>query len=138
VAFTGYLSGDTLLGALSAVDVGVIPDPSNPFNDKLSMNKVFEYMALGLPFAMFDLPQARSEAGEAAAVAAGPGHEALADTLAALADDPDRRAVMRAAGLARAARDFTWESQEPALLDAYRLALGGAPEPAVAAATDPG
>lgn len=134
VAFAGYLSGDALLGALSAVDIGVIPDPSNPFNDKLSMNKVFEYMALGLPFAMFDLPQARAEAGEAAVVAAAPGPEALADALVALADDPQRRAVMRAAGLARAAREFTWESQESALLDAYRVALGGAAAPNAAAA----
>ncbi len=124
--FTGYLSGDPLLAHLSAVDVGVIPDPSNPFNDKLSMNKVFEYMALGLPFAMYDLPQARREAGDAALVVETPGGEALADRIAARIDAPERRARMREAGLARALRDFTWESQEPALLEAYAIALGAA------------
>jgi glycosyltransferase involved in cell wall biosynthesis len=127
VRFTGYLSGETLLAHLCAIDVGVIPDPSNPFNDKLSMNKVFEYMALGIPFAQFDLPQAAREAGDAALIAKGPGPEALADALAALADDPEGRARMAARGAERAAREFTWESQVPALLEAYDVALGPAP-----------
>lgn len=124
VRFAGYLSGEPLLAHLCAIDIGVIPDPSNPFNDKLSMNKVFEYMALGVPFAMFDLPQARREAGAAALVAQGPGPEALADALEALADDPAARARMAAEGRERAARDFDWKTQEPALLAAYETALG--------------
>ncbi|CAJ1369744.1 unnamed protein product [Effrenium voratum] len=52
VEFTGYLSGAPLLEKLSACDIGVIPDPPNVCNDKLSMNKVFEYMALGMPFVL--------------------------------------------------------------------------------------
>ncbi|WP_421982349.1 glycosyltransferase family 4 protein [Roseibium sp.] len=55
VEFTGYMSGAPLLEKLSACDIGVIPDPPNVCNDKLSMNKVFEYMALGMPFVQFDL-----------------------------------------------------------------------------------
>ena len=47
MTFTGYLSGDELMAALSAFDIGIIPDPLNPYNDKISMNKVFEYSALG-------------------------------------------------------------------------------------------
>ena len=70
VQFTGYLSGPSLMAHLSAIKVGVIPDPPNDFNDKLSMNKVFEYMMLGLPFVQFNLGQATREAGEAALVAA--------------------------------------------------------------------
>lgn len=127
IRFTGYLSGDALLTHLSAMDVGVIPDPSNPFNDKLSMNKVFEYMALGIPFVQFDLPQAAREAGDAALVAKGAGPGALADALARLADDPEARARMAARGAERAAREFTWESQVPALLEAYALALQTGP-----------
>lgn len=123
VVFAGYLSGETLLAHLSAMDIGVIPDPSNAFNDKLSMNKVFEYMALGLPFVMFDLTQARREAGDAAVIAGGSTPEALAETIAALADDHERRATMAERGRARAAREFTWESQEGPLLEAYDLAL---------------
>ncbi len=47
VVFTGYLSGQTLLAHISAFDIGVIPDPYNEANDVMSMNKVFEYCALG-------------------------------------------------------------------------------------------
>ena len=78
VTFTGFLSGDDLLAHLSALDAGVIPDPPNVCNDKLSMNKVFEYMALGIPFVQFDLAQARSEAGEAALVVKETTAEGLA------------------------------------------------------------
>jgi glycosyltransferase involved in cell wall biosynthesis len=87
------------------------------------MNKVFEYMALGLPFAMYDLKQAASEAGEAALIVPGSGAEALAAGIAELADSPDRRRRMAEHGRAHASATFTWESQEPALLSAYETAL---------------
>ncbi|MEM1399780.1 MAG: glycosyltransferase, partial [Pseudomonadota bacterium] len=45
VTFTGFLGGDKLLAALSSFTVGVIPDPANDYNRKISMNKNFEYMA---------------------------------------------------------------------------------------------
>lgn len=131
IVFTGYLGGEALLAHLSAIDIGVIPDPSNPFNDKLSMNKVFEYMALGIPFAMYDLAQASREAGDAALVVnarGGPAHAALAAGLAALMDDPERCARMRTVGLERSAREFTWSTQETALLEAYDMALGSIPD----------
>jgi glycosyltransferase involved in cell wall biosynthesis len=49
--FTGYLSGERLLAHISAFDIGVIPDPFNQANDLMSMNKVFEYCALGMSYA---------------------------------------------------------------------------------------
>ncbi len=124
VNFTGYLKGETLLAHLSAIDVGVIPDPSNSCNDKLSMNKVFEYMALGIPFVQFDLPQSRSEAREAAWVATACTPEALAHSIAKLADDPDARKRMSAFGRETAEREFQWENQKRALLDAYAAVIG--------------
>jgi glycosyltransferase involved in cell wall biosynthesis len=124
VLFTGFLSGEALMAHLSAIDIGVIPDPCNAFNDKLSMNKVFEYMALGLPFVQFPLTQAMREAGDCALVVEDEGPEGLAVGILALADDPDRRAAMGAAGRARAMREFDWITQVPALLEAYALAVG--------------
>jgi glycosyltransferase involved in cell wall biosynthesis len=120
VSFTGYLSGDRLLATLSALDIGVIPDPADDFNGKLSMNKVFEYMMLGLPFVMFDLAQARSEAREAALVVEDDTPERLADGILALADDPERRARMGAWGRAAAEREFLWSKETESLLRAYR------------------
>jgi len=119
VTFTGYLTGDRLLATLSALDVGVIPDPKDDFNDKLSMNKVFEYMMLGLPFVMFDLTQARSEARDAALVAKDCSPEGLADGILALVDDEGRRKRMGAWGRETAEREFLWENETASLRAAY-------------------
>lgn len=131
VEFPGYLSGEELLGTLSALHLGVIPDPKDDFNDKLSMNKVFEYMMLRLPFVMFDLAQARSEARDAALVARDGTPEALADAMVELLDDPDRRDRMGRWGRATAEREFLWDREKAALLAAYDSVL---PDPAPASA----
>ncbi len=122
VTFTGYLSGPPLMAALSALDVGVIPDPPNAFNNKLSMNKVFEYMMMGLPFAQFDLTQARSEAGGAGLVVEEHSPAALARAIVDLVDDPDRRAAMGRTGMEIAARDFRWEGEAARYLAAHEAA----------------
>ena len=59
ILFTGYLSGDKLLAHISAFDIGVIPDPFNEANDVMSMNKVFEYCALGIPTACYPLKETK-------------------------------------------------------------------------------
>jgi glycosyltransferase involved in cell wall biosynthesis len=127
VRFTGYLRGEALMTTLSSMDIGVIPDPPNACNDKLSMNKVFEYMSLGLPFVQFDLPQSRSEAGTAALVADASTPEALATSILQLLDDPAARQRMSAEGRAVATRDFQWANEKQSLLAAYADVLGGAP-----------
>jgi glycosyltransferase involved in cell wall biosynthesis len=104
VTFTGYLSGPALMAHLSALDLGVIPDPPNEFNNKLSMNKVFEYMMMGLPFVQFDLTQARAEAGGAAAIINEHSAAALAQAIIDLAGDPERRARMGRLGQEISAR----------------------------------
>ncbi|MDB5540181.1 MAG: hypothetical protein JWQ89_1908 [Devosia sp.] len=122
--FTGYLTGPRLMAHLSALDIGVIPDPPNGFNDKLSMNKVFEYMMLGIPFVQFDLRQARREAGEAALVV-GHSPSALADGILALADDPGRRHQMSETGKVIAGRDFLWSAEATRYLAAFDAIFAG-------------
>lgn len=120
VRFSGYLSGQPLLAHLSALNVGIIPDPPNEFNDKLSMNKVFEYMMLGLPFVQFNLRQAARDAANAAFVVREHSPEALADGILALVDDPQRCLEMSAAGRAVAEREFQWANEARRYLSAYR------------------
>lgn len=120
VRFTGYLSGQPLMAHLSALNVGVIPDPPNDFNDKLSMNKVFEYMMLGLPIVQFNLRQATSDAGNAALVVPEHSPQALAEGILALVDDPERRVQMGIAGRAVAERTFRWTAEAHRYLGAYR------------------
>lgn len=118
--FTGYLSGPALMSHLSALHVGVIPDPPNEFNDKLSMNKVFEYMMLGLPFVQFDLRQAAREARNAGLVVSEHSPKALADAIVGLIDDPERRKRMALSGRAIAEREFRWATEARKYLDAYQ------------------
>jgi glycosyltransferase involved in cell wall biosynthesis len=131
--FAGYLSGDKLFSALSSCDIGVIPDPSNVCNDKLSMNKVFEYMALGLPFVQFDLPQAKVDAGDASLIVDSPTSAALGDGMIELLSDPDRRKRMAAYAAARAHREFHWKVEKQSLLEAYSTLLPATPEKRAAA-----
>ena len=123
--FTGYLSGPALLRNLSAIDLGVIPDPPNGCNEKLSMNKVFEYMMLGIPFVQFDLGQARREAGAAALVAASHSASALADVIIQLADQPEQRRQMAETAQKIARRDFQWSTEATRYVGAIQSIFAG-------------
>jgi glycosyltransferase involved in cell wall biosynthesis len=123
VTFTGFLSGEPLHRAFSTFDIGAIPDPKNVYNDKISMNKVFEYMTLGIPFVAFDLDETRATAGDAALYAANNDPTVLARQLLRLVDDEVLRAETGARGLARARQMLRWETERAQLLAAYTTAL---------------
>jgi glycosyltransferase involved in cell wall biosynthesis len=125
VTFTGFLSGQPLLSAFSTFDIGVIPDPKNVYNDKISMNKVFEYMALGIPFVQFDLDEGRSAAGDAALYARDNDPVQLAAKIVLLADHADVRERLTAAAAMRVAEAQSWDREKVNLLAAWDMALGG-------------
>lgn len=127
VSFTGFLSGDDLLSAFSTFDVGAIPDPKNVYNDKISMNKVFEYMTLGVPFVQFDLVEGRKAADDAALYAANNCSQDLAAKLMQLLDDDALHASMVATGKARAKQQLSWDVERDSLLAAYRKVLADRP-----------
>lgn len=124
VTFTGFLSGEPLLAALSSFDIGVIPDPKNTYNDKISMNKAFEYMTLGIPFVQFDLMEGRKIAGGAALYARDNSPADLARQLARLMDDAELAGALAAEGRARAKALLKWDDEAARLIAAYELALG--------------
>ena len=127
VTFTGFLSGEPLLRAFSTFDIGVIPDPKNGYNDKISMNKVFEYMSLGIPFVSFDLVEGRIVAGDAALYAADASPAALAVRITELADDAEKRRQLGEVGLERARRLLRWDAEAARLLAAHELAMSLTP-----------
>ena len=65
VTFTGRVPDDELLAMLNTADVCVNPDVANDMNDKSTMNKIMEYMALGKPIVQFDLTEGRVSAQDA-------------------------------------------------------------------------
>lgn len=123
VTFTGYLAPEDFLSAISTFDIGVVPDPKNPFNDKCSMNKVFEYMSLGIPLVGFDLTETIRSAGDAALYAQNNDPADLARLMAELADDPPLRARLGEAGAKRARTVLDWRGEEVSLLAAYEMAF---------------
>ncbi len=123
VTFTGFMSGKPLLQAFSTFDIGAIPDPKNTYNDKISMNKVFEYMSLGIPFVQFDLTEGRRIAGDAALYASGNCPVNLAHQMARILDEADLKAQLSAEGQARAKALLRWDEERSRLLAAYEMAL---------------
>lgn len=123
ITFTGHADDDTILPVLSTASVGIAPDPYNPLNDVSTMNKIVEYMAMGLPVVSFDLTEARVSAGEAALYAVPNSDAELAGLISDLLDDPARREAMGQVGRERVAGALSWDESEKRLLAAYEAAL---------------
>lgn len=133
VWFSGWVSDEDFLRYQSTIDIGVVPDPSNPFTDRSTMLKLLNYMALGKPAVAFDLPEHRVSAGDAACYVPPNDEYAFAQALAALMDDPERRAAMGQRGRQRIETQMAWCYSVPALLAAYRQVRdgGGATSPSL-------
>ncbi len=123
VLFTGYLSGERLLAHISAFDIGVIPDPFNEANDVMSMNKVFEYCALGIPTACYPLTETRRLLGEAGVYAPTLDPAGLADACLRLMQDEPLRARSAAAAGRLSAETFVWENEARKFVETYERAL---------------
>jgi glycosyltransferase involved in cell wall biosynthesis len=119
VEFTGRVRDEELIRRLVSCDVCVNPDPLNPFNDASTMNKVLEYMSLGLPVVQFDLTEGRRSAGDASAYAMPNDERDLARKLLETLDDAAARERMAQEGMRRMKEDLEWCHQAPKLLEAY-------------------
>ncbi len=128
ITFTGYLSGEKLLAALSSFDIGIIPDPVNEYNDKISMNKVFEYSALGIPIVSYNLSETRRLLGDALTTADSDDPAGLARAVQPLLADEEKRLALGRASAALARRDFSWEREAETFVNAYARLLPPAPE----------
>ena len=124
VTFTGRAPDQTLFEVLSTADVCVNPDRVNPMNDKSTMNKIMEYMAMGKPIVQFEVTEGRVSAGDASLYARANDPVDLADKLLGLLDDPAARARMGAFGRERVERELSWATQIEPLLSAYERVLG--------------
>jgi len=120
ILFTGWLSGDELIRYLSTIDIGITPDPSNPYNDRCTMIKITEYMAMAKPIVAFDLPEHRFTAQEAAVYAQPNDEFEFAKQIMFLMDDPDQRQKMGKTGRKRIETELAWQFQQEYLLDAYQ------------------
>lgn len=128
VTFTGRVPDEELLAVLNTADVCVNPDVANEMNDKSTMNKIMEYMALGKPIVQFDLTEGRFSAEDASLYAAKNDEIDLAQKIVELLDDPERRRRMSEYGRSRVETELAWEYEVPKLLLAYDKLFNGTTE----------
>ncbi|HEX6004933.1 MAG TPA: glycosyltransferase family 4 protein [Burkholderiales bacterium] len=125
VTFTGRVPDADMLRMLNTADICVNPDLANDMNDKSTMNKVMEYMALGKPIVQFDLTEGRYSAQDASLYAARDDFIDLALKILSLLDDPERRAAMALYGRRRVENELEWRHEVPKLLAAYDMLWQG-------------
>lgn len=111
ITFTGYLTGEDLLKTLSAIDIGVIPDPYNEYNDKISMNKVFEYSKLGIPIVSYPLTETKRLLKDALEVSPSLEADGLSEAIAKLFDDAHRK-TMGDKAFKVSEESFLWEHEK--------------------------
>ena len=123
VWFTGYIPHADLLRYLSTADICIDPDPSNSFNDRCTMIKMMEYMAMSKPIVAFDLPEHRVTA-KGAALYARPNDELdFARQIELLMDNPEQRKEMGRIGRERIEKELAWDYQTVHLIKAYEMLL---------------
>jgi glycosyltransferase involved in cell wall biosynthesis len=120
VLFTGWVDQGEVAVYLDLADVCVAPEPSNSYNDRSTMIKLMEYMAIGKPIVAFDLPEHRRTARSAAAYVRPNDEFEFARSLSSLLDDPARREAMGFFGRRRIETKLAWSYSVPHLLAAYR------------------
>lgn len=119
VEFTGRVPDETLLDYLNTADVCVNSDEYNSMNDKSTMNKILEYMALAKPIVQFDLTEGRFSAQDASLYAEPNNAKDMAEKVISLLEDPERRKEMGGYGRNRVINELSWEHTSKALLEGY-------------------
>ena len=126
LTFTGRAPDEEMLAYLNTADVCVNSDEYNVMNDRSTMNKIMEYMALGKPIVQFDLTEGRYSAQEASLYARNNDAADMADKILELLHDPERRERMGSYGRDRVVNELSWEHTSKALLEGYEKLFTGA------------
>jgi len=120
VTFTGRVSDELLMEILSTADVCVNPDVVNEMNDKSTMNKIMEYMALGKPIVQFEMTEGKFSARNASLYAEPNNHESLIEKIIDILNDPEMGKKMGDYGQQRVISRLQWKHEIPKLLQAYK------------------
>jgi glycosyltransferase involved in cell wall biosynthesis len=119
VSFLGRLPDAEMQSVLASADVCVNPDVFSVLNNLSTMNKIIEYMALGVPIVQFDLQEGRYSAGEASLYADPDDPISFAQKINTLLESPELRSEMGDYGRQRFAKLLCWENQVEPLLSVY-------------------
>jgi glycosyltransferase involved in cell wall biosynthesis len=121
VSFPGWLPPPEVNAFLATADVGLEPN----LEAIVSPVKVMEYMAFGVPFVAFDLPETRALGGPAGRYVRPGDVSGFAAQLDRLLDDRERATAIGAEGMGRITHELCWERQAQTYLGVYRSLLSG-------------
>jgi glycosyltransferase involved in cell wall biosynthesis len=107
VSFPGWVDEKTLFRYLATADVGL----DATLQGEVSPVKAVEYMAFGVPFVAFDLPETRRTGGDAAIYVAPGDVRALAAGIEHLLCEDGERRVRGERGRSRVERELAWDRQ---------------------------
>ncbi len=112
--------------AVSRAHLGIIPLPDRPKYHSNIPTKLFEFMALGMPVVLSDLPPTRPFVadGEAAIAVPPDDPESYAAAIDDLLGDPDRMARMGRAGRQKVADGLNWDMEARKLVRLYERLTG--------------
>ena len=119
VTFAGRVPPGRVPDFIQAADVCVDPAPATDVNERSTMTKIGEYLALGKPVVAYDLLETRRTAGNAALLVRRGDVDAFARAITELAQDPMLRQRFAQEGRRRASDVLAWEHSERALVRAY-------------------
>jgi glycosyltransferase involved in cell wall biosynthesis len=118
--FTGRVSDLEMLEALNTSDICINPDEYNEMNDKSTMNKIMEYMALGKPIVQFDMTEGRFSAQKASLYAEPNNAVDMAEKILYLLDNENLRNEMGRCGRERIENQLNWDFEKQNLIKAYK------------------
>jgi len=119
VRFHGRLPDSEMKSALGSADVCINPDVFSDLNNLSTMNKIVEYMALGVPIVQFDLKEGKFSAQESSLYAEPDSSFSLAEKVNFLLDNHEVRKRMGVLGRTRFQTELCWEIQESKLYEVY-------------------
>ena len=120
VNFAGWVDRKDILRYLTVTDIGLSPDPSNELNDRCTMLKTMEYMAMGKPVVTFDLPETHYSAQDAALYATPNSIKEFADKIEVLLNNDELREEMGIRGRKRIEEELCWDRTKIALWHVYQ------------------
>ena len=115
------MSPDVFSAFLEKTHIGICPILRNPHHDTTYANKVFQYLAYGLPILVSDCPAqvAVVEQWSCGGVHEAGSADSFADALCAMTQDARTYEALSTAGLQAFQTQLNWESATTELLGFY-------------------
>jgi glycosyltransferase involved in cell wall biosynthesis len=125
VNFHGWADRPSVARLLGEVRAGLVLFHSSPAHRNAQPNKMFEYMAAGLPVIASDFPLWREIVdGAGCGVLVDPLHpDAIAEAMQWILDYPDKAEVMGRRGRKAVEETYNWEPEAEKLIGLYRRLL---------------